>query len=511
LISIARNTVGEMRPHLSKAIALAVLAVPLVATTATAAVGPPVVASTGSPYAAACNGAPQSGTNFRNSEVEPSVAVDPARRRNRIGVWQQDRWSTGGANGLLARVSRDGGATWRDSVSPPFSRCAGGSPRNGGDYERASDPWVSISPDGTAYITSLSFNDSNPDNAVLVARSRDGGQTWGPIATLIRDGADGFNDKNSLTADPTDSRFAYAVWDRLSSDNRGPTYFTRTTDGGATWEAPRAIYDPGVGNSTIGNVIAVTPDGTLLNLFAEFKNNSVNVAVLHSTDKGQTWTGPTYVDGLGTVGVIDPRDGAPVRTGDIIPAIAVDPRPGHDEVYVVWQDARFTGFQNDSVVLSVSDDGGRHWSAPKRVSPPESGQAFTATADVNAAGELAIAYYDFTFDTAADEPLATDYWIVRSRNRGATFGPRERLTATSFDMRQAPDAGGFFVGDYAGLDNAGNQFQALYPITRAAGDNPTDMIAQRASGPINAGNAPDTLQANPRRPVITAHGQITRR
>jgi hypothetical protein len=501
-----------MRVHLGKAIALVMFAVPLLATTATAAVGPQVVASTASPYAAACNGAPQTGTNFPNSEIEPFVAVNPAQRRNRIGVWQQDRWSSGGANGVLARVSNDGGATWRDSVSPPFSRCAGGSSRNGGDYERATDPWVSVSPDGTAYFMSLSFNDSNPDNAMLVARSRDGGRTWGPITTLIRDGADAFNDKNSITADPTDSRFAYAVWDRLTSDNRGPTYFTRTTDGGATWEPARAIHDPGVGNSTIGNVIAVTPDGTLVNLFTEFKNNSVNVAVLHSTDKGQTWSGPTYIDGLGTVGVIDPRDGAPVRTGDIVPAIAVDPRPGHDEVYVVWQDARFTGYQNDSVVLSVSGDGGRHWAAPKRVSPPQSGQAFTATADVNANGELAIAYYDFTFDSAADEPLVTDYWIVRSRNRGTTFGPRERMTATSFDMRQAPDAGGFFVGDYAGLDNAGNQFQALYAITTPTSGNPTDMIAQRATGPAGAENQQETRQATyPQRPVLTAHGHVTRR
>jgi hypothetical protein len=504
---------------LSKAMVAAIVAVPLLATNATAAVGPQVVASIASPYAASCNGAPQTGTNFRNSEVEPVVAVNPAQRRNRIGVWQQDRWSNGGANGLLARVSQDGGTSWRTSISPPFSRCAGGNARNRGDFERATDAWVSISPDGTAYLMSLSFNDSNPDNAMLVARSRDGGRSWGPMTTLIRDGADGFNDKNSMTADPTDSRFAYAVWDRLSGDtpetSRGPTFFSRTTDGGATWERSRAIYDPGPGpdNQTIGNVIAVTPDGTLINMFAEFKNGSVNVAVLHSTDKGQTWTGPTYIDGLGTVGVIDPRDGAAVRTGDIIPAIAVDPRPGHDEVYVAWQDARFTGFQNDSIVLSSSGDGGHHWTPPKRVSPVRSGQAFTPTVDVNADGELAIAYYDFTNDSATDQPLLTDYWIVRSHNGGATLDRRERLTQNSFDMRLAPDAGGFFVGDYAGLDNAAAQFQALYSVTTPTPGNPTNMIAQRATpGPGSSGpdDGPEILRAGPQRPLITAHGKITR-
>jgi hypothetical protein len=37
----------------------------------------------------------------------------------------------------------------------------------------------------------------------------------------------------------------------------------------------------------------------------------------------------------------------PDRTGDIIPEIASDERTSHREVYVVWQDARFNGFQRD--------------------------------------------------------------------------------------------------------------------------------------------------------------------
>jgi hypothetical protein len=269
-----------------------------------------------------------------------------------------------------------------------------------------------------------------------------------------------------------------------------------------------------VGNQTIGSVIAVTPDGTLINLFTEFKNDAVNVAVQRSTDKGQTWSGPIYIDGLGTVGVFDPRDGAPVRTGDIVPAIAVDPRPGHDEVYVVWQDARFTGFRNDSVVLSVSDDAGLHWSPPKRVSPPRSGQAFTASVDVSADGVLAVSYYDFTNDSASDEPLLTDYWIVRSRDGGRAFDRRERMTTESFDMRRAPDAGGFFVGDYAGLDNARAQFQAIYAITKPAAGDPTDMIAQRATGrtgQAGADDRADLLPAGQPRPLLNPAGPVTRR
>ena len=56
-----------------------------------------------SPFAAGCDGVPASGTLYLNSEVEPFVAANPANAANLIGVWQQDRWSNGGAQGKPER------------------------------------------------------------------------------------------------------------------------------------------------------------------------------------------------------------------------------------------------------------------------------------------------------------------------------------------------------------------------------------------------------------------------
>src|SRR5438876_8108444 len=109
---------------------------------ASTAITPLVTVSSPSPYATCTIGGP--GTNYVNAEVEPYVAVNPANTSNIIGVWQQDRWSNGGAHGLVAGVSMNGGSTWT-KVPLPFSQCAGGL-----DYQRASDPWVSFGPDGTA-------------------------------------------------------------------------------------------------------------------------------------------------------------------------------------------------------------------------------------------------------------------------------------------------------------------------------------------------------------------------
>src|SRR4051794_28187529 len=106
----------------------AVVAAGAAAPAASAAVGPPSQASSLSPFLPACNGAPQNGTEFRNTEVEPFVDLNPSNPSALIGVYQQDRLATGGANGLGTSISADGGATWAQlgvGALPLFSRCAG--------------------------------------------------------------------------------------------------------------------------------------------------------------------------------------------------------------------------------------------------------------------------------------------------------------------------------------------------------------------------------------------------
>ena len=208
--------------------------------------------SVSSPFADCdISGLAAGGTNFLNTEVEPWVEVNPTNPNNVIAVWQQDRWSNGGARGLLTAVTHDGGGTW-GTTFPHFSTCAGGTAANGGNYERSSDPWVTFSPNGDAYQISLSVNFVNdPATAVLVSKSTDGGDTWSEPTTLIRDRSDVapflFNDKESITGDPNNSRYVYAIWDRtrFPSDSanfnaqhafsfRGDAIFSRTPNRGRT-------------------------------------------------------------------------------------------------------------------------------------------------------------------------------------------------------------------------------------------------------------------------------------
>ncbi len=175
-----------------------------------------VVVSGRSPFSAGCSGAAPVGQLYVDGVVEPYLAADPKDPLHLIGVWQQDRWSNGGANGVGNAVSFDGGQTWSRSFAH-FSRCAGGTVANGGDYQRASDPWIAFAPDGTAHQIALAFDSADTRRAILASRSQDGGRTWSEPLTLTSDNSPDFIlDKESITADPLSAQYLYAVWNRLT-------------------------------------------------------------------------------------------------------------------------------------------------------------------------------------------------------------------------------------------------------------------------------------------------------
>ena len=115
--------------------------------------------------------------NYLNGEVEPWIASNPQNLENLIGVWQQDRFQIIGSRGEVTGVSHDGGLSWTTTF-PQFSRCAGGNAKNGGNFERSTDPWVTFSPNGTANQISLSLDLSDALEAILASRSTDGGDRW---------------------------------------------------------------------------------------------------------------------------------------------------------------------------------------------------------------------------------------------------------------------------------------------------------------------------------------------
>jgi hypothetical protein len=478
---------------------------------------------------------------FNSSEVEPWVDVNPTDANNIVATWQQDRWSDGGARGLFVAASTDGGATWTRvplANTPHTTLCTGGTAANGGGFQRASDPWLSFGPDGTVYHISLSFNNFPPatrsggfgPSALLVTKSTDKGMTWSAPVTIISDtNPRALNDKESITADPTNSKLVYAVWDRLqlplgvviNPENvfgngfKGPAMISRSTDGGVTFEAPRILFDPAANGQTIGNQIVVLPDGTLVNVtnwIVKVGNPHLGtslflLAVLRSTDKGVHWPSkPVVVSQIVDVPVTDPNTGEPVRTGDIIPEIAVDPRQGTSNLYVVWQDARFSGLKHADIAFSMSTDGGSTWTAPAMINKtPASANvpAFTPSVHVAPDGRVSVTYYDFRgLSSTNATTLPTDYWILNCLPSASDCTKAANWTeqhlAGPFDMKLAPIARGFFVGDYEGLGaaatTAGTVFDPVF-VTTVSHADPTDVFAMTATAPTAM--ARRLLPANP--------------
>ncbi|TMH60230.1 MAG: exo-alpha-sialidase [Betaproteobacteria bacterium] len=456
-----------------------------------------------SPLAPGCDGEAPSGVLYSGAEVEPMVAVDPANSQHLIGVWQQDRWSSGGAAGQLAGVSFDGGRTW-SRTSAPLSRCTGGSVANGGDYPRVSDPWVSIAPDGAAYQIAIAFGGNllapNSFGAVLVSRSADGGRTWGAPTTLIRDGSTAFSDKESITADPTNADFIYATWERFVGSESGPapTWFARTTNAGASWESAREIYAPGGNNSTLNNQVVVLPDGTLVLFFSEFDTignaTTVFLRVIRSQDKGASGSAPITIAQSQARGARVPESGIPIRDGANLGSIAAGK---NGTLVVAWQDARFSGGVRDGIAFSRSTDGGLTWSPPAQINSVPGVQAILPTITIRDDGVIGVTYYDFRGHTPGAATLATDYWLTTSID-GATWN--ESHVSGPFDFITAPFAEGLFLGDYQALTSVGNTFVPFYVTTNhASPGNLTDVFATLLT---SSAVTPSSAQAARQAPIL---------
>jgi hypothetical protein len=435
----------------------------------------------------------QPGINYLNSEVEPSLAVDPTNPNHLVAAWQQDRWSTTGARSLVDAVSFNGGNTWTAPIVVP-----GISLVSGGVTQRNSDPWLSIGTNGVVYLSGNPFDITDGFETMSVSKSTDGGLTWGQPTALITDTSlNVIDDKESVTSDPTNSQFVYVTWERIifpngaknnmingqalvSKDATGPTWFARSTDGGNTYEPARIIFDPGNQAQTIGNQIVVEPNGDLIDVFnliffkrdnGGIRNN--NVAFMRSTDHGLTWSAPTIISPLQSIADIDPNTGQSLRTGNILPEVALDRNNGN--LYVVWEDARFSGGTHNDIAFSMSTNEGASWSAPIKINrtptniPLADQQAFTANIAVGGDGTIAVTYYDIRNNTGGPG-LPTDFWINHvdpgnDPTNPASWNNEQRLTVNSFNIELAPTSNssgsGFFTGDYESLAAFGNGFTSF--------------------------------------------------
>jgi hypothetical protein len=441
------------------------------------------------------------GAEQRSSEAEPHLAVDPRNPRRLVATWQQDRFvEDGGALSNLVASSRDGGRTWRTVRLPGLSRCTRGRD------DRTSDPWLSIGADGTVYQSSLTFtvipalSGLAGPTALRVSRSRDGGRTFSRPTTIVDAGQ--YDDREAVTADPRRRGHAFVVWVRRLGrlGEFGSEYFSRTSDHGRTFSAPRPItaVQPGTPSLTDARLpdptlLEVLPGGALLNVYLEANPSPfLGLAPIpwviwaqRSRDRGRSWSAPVRIADIGTPSAPrDPDTGAEVRAFNVVStALARD-----GTAYVVWNEIRSP--RSARILISRSRDAGRTWTRPGTVARLGT-QAFLPNVAVMADGTVGVSFDDFRNDRPGDGRLSTDVWFRHSHDGGRSW--RERHLAGPFDMLTASrtsstDIAGRFVGDYQGLVALPNGFGAVFAQAKpAARAGPSDVffarVALRPTGP----------------------------
>jgi len=382
----------------------------------------------------------------------------------------------------------------------PWAACQGGPTRFG----RVTDPWASYDRAGNLYFIGQPIDSADLGISAISVTTWNG-TSWRTPQLLIEDAGDRgvFNDKVSITGDPTRPGYAYATWIRgdyppgpRQSENadfhsfayRGMPMIARTTDGGKTWSEPVPMRRS---NSYFqGNQIAVAPDGTLYNVAANLftgaglNANGIYMAVMRSKDAGQTWSAPVQLAKIRTADLFVPDDNFPIRAGDYIPDIAIDPTSG--AIYVVWADGLGTDY--NKIVMAKSTDGGQHWTGPTVVSTGGgTTQAFDHAVEVTADGTVVLTYYDDRNNDPTDGVATTDIWVRHSHDGAATW-EREQHLAGPFDHYLAPvsffapgDPRGLFLGDYIGLETiSDDDVIAFFSTTVADG---ADVHAVRLDHP----------------------------
>jgi hypothetical protein len=377
--------------------------------------------------------------------------------------------------------SKDGGKTWGNGLM--------GFPNveNNylGYYDEISDPVVAFANDGTAYYSGLAMSyepkqvmefprPKMVQNGIYVAKSTDGGETYSQISFVIESpNNDIFHDKQWFTVDPYDPSNIYVTWTSIerirgpggtSQLARGRVVFSRSTDGGLSWEPPRDIsrwFD--APRQSSGSIPAVGPDGTIYVTWIEHNINSLMLSV--SYDKGITW--PVFSEPIMDVECLPRYMGENEYRTPTIPSMAVD-RSNADtagNVYIVWSDY-CRG--NADILLIRSEDGGNTWSEPIMINDdPYDGVAdqFFPWISVSPIGDVHVVFYDKREDP---DNYLLDVYYTHSED-GENFDKNWKITTNSSDPVHSYHQATYetvFIGDYIGIDSSENYAYAIWTDTR---------------------------------------------
>jgi hypothetical protein len=256
--------------------------------------------------------------------------------------------------------------------------------------------------DSNLYVVWLDKRDGDgPAYNIYFSRSTDGGLTFGPDVRV-----DDAGDDPSCQQDPAvavdDSGRIYVVWMDERGNGGWGVYFSRSTDGGATFDSSKALPNlDAPGFPQYAASIAAAGDGRVYVAYVDWRHVDNGCCpsvfcVRRSTDAGETFSEPVDVDSC-------------VSVTSTSTAVA-----GSLDVFASWV------VGEDYCYVSRSSDGGVTFSPGVRVNSDPANISVNVSIDVNSSGWVALAWDQYTGDIGFSE----------SRDWGESFIPMVTLAAS---------------------------------------------------------------------------------
>lgn len=376
--------------------------------------------------------------NTTNGQHEPSLAASRVNT-NTLVIAAKD-FRAKNAKQVWIYSSTDGGATWPASRQLQM-------PGLPADVPNQSDPVAVARDDGRIYVSCLAVNE--PDrtrSGIFITWTDDGGLTWQPSVPVYYPDTV-LDDKDWFAIDNNPASPFYHHMYMAYVPNGDNVVAQRSTDGGLTWSPRQQVGF----NSTEYPYPIVGPDGAVYLFMMQNwgPGRTGNVQMTRSTDGGASWDAPATIAQAA-------QPGSPIRPTDQFRffstlAAAADPRTG--ELYVAWTDRRNLNTNGIEVLYVKGSPGGASWSAPARLSHDAPGVVrdhITPVLYADSSSRLHAFWLDRRLDP---DNRFFDSWYSSSTDGGATWDPDTRVSAASQDLNVGlPPGSGNAAGDYWGLD-----------------------------------------------------------
>jgi hypothetical protein len=357
-------------------------------------------------------------------------------------------------------LSVDGGASWH----------IGGMPAQPAAGPAGDDVTVAFGGDGRGYVCAArsghgsNLSPTNPDasRAVYVWRTDDGGRSFSAPVTLV-EGV--YSDHPWVAAgqgQTPEGHNVYLAWG--SGASHTAVDFTRSTNGGESFEPPRRILAQARTPSLVsaGPQLAAGPQGLVCAVcdWTTQQDSSGDlvgqVVAVCSNDAGRSFAAPVHL-GSESAAIALPGDVRP-NSG---PTVAVSPQG--DALYVAFPTHK-PGSAHSDIVVTASHDRGRTWSKAVTATPDDGVIYFQPNLAVDEAGRVAISAFALA-NGRVDEVLLV------SRPRELRFRPPLRVTTAPFDPLDPTTAsrgkyGAWWIGDWQGIASSAGAFHLVWNDTR---------------------------------------------